>query len=42
MKNELIWNDLRISFLGEDIVRIERRYQGGFCDENTFFIPDRA
>ncbi len=41
MKNELILNDLRICFFGKDIVRIERARDGYFCDENTFFIPDR-
>lgn len=41
MQNLLIFNDIRISFLGEDILRIERKYKGKFCDDRTFFIPDR-
>ena len=41
MENELIYNDIRIAFLGADILRIERKYQGEFCDGETFFIPDR-
>ena len=41
MENELIYNDIRIGFLGADILRIERKYQGEFCDGETFFIPDR-
>lgn len=42
MKNELILGDIRISFLGNDILRIERKYKGTFCDDNTFFIPNRS
>lgn len=42
MKNEFVFHNFRVSFLGEDIVRIERKYQNAFCDANTFFIPDRA
>ena len=41
MKNELIFGDIRVSFLGEDILRIERKYQGAFCNESTYFIPNR-
>lgn len=42
MNNELIVRNIRITFLGEDVVRVERAYRGKFSDENTFFIPDRA
>ena len=41
MKNQLIFGDMRITFLGEDILRIEHKYNGVFCDEDTFFIPNR-
>lgn len=41
MKKELTFGDIRICFLGDGILRIERRYQGAFCDENTYFIPNR-
>lgn len=41
MKNEVIFKDVRVCFLGDDILRIEQRYKGEFCDEDTFFIPDR-
>lgn len=41
MENKIILQDIRITFLGADIVRVERKYRGKFCDENTFFIPDR-
>lgn len=42
MENDLIFGNIRISFLGEEILRIERKYRGAFCNENTFFIPDRG
>ena len=38
----IIFGNLRVQLLSEDIVRVERAEKGGFCDENTFFIPDRA
>ena len=41
MKNQLIFGDIRVSFLGADILRIEQKYMGAFCDEGTYFIPDR-
>ncbi len=43
MKNrEFINRDIRLTFYGEDILRIERSRAGGFCNDNTFFIPDRG
>lgn len=39
---QIVYGNLRVELLSEDIVRIERAEKGGFCDENTFFIPDRA
>ena len=38
----IIFGNLRVQILSEDIVRIERAGKGGFCDKDTFFIPDRA
>ena len=39
---QIVYGNLRVQFLSEDIVRIERAEKGGFCDRDTFFIPDRA
>ena len=39
---EIYYGNLRIQLLSADIVRIERKEKGGFCDGNTFFIPSRA
>jgi len=41
MANGIVYNGLRVCFLGENILRIEKKGKNGFCDENTFFIPDR-
>ena len=41
MKNQVVFGDVRISFLGEDVVRVEQKYKGAFLDEGTYFIPDR-
>ena len=38
---EFIINDLRVQLLGERVVRIEQLTDGAFCDDNTYFIPDR-
>ncbi len=38
---QFIYGDIRIQFLSKHIVRIERKKNGNFCDENTFFIPHR-
>ncbi len=40
--NQLVYNDIRVQFLSEDIIRVERAKKGLFCDNNTFFIPDRG
>ncbi len=42
MNNKLIFGNVRVSFLGGDILRIERSRRGKFSDEDTFFVPDRA
>lgn len=38
---QIIFNKIRIQFLTEDIIRIEKKYDGSFCDAETFFIPNR-
>lgn len=38
---QIIYGKLRVQLLSENIVRIEVARKGKFCDENTFFIPDR-
>lgn len=38
---EFFINDLRVQLLGERVVRIEQLTGGAFCDDNTYFIPDR-
>lgn len=38
---QIIKGNIRIQFLSDCIVRLELRSDGGFCDENTFFIPER-
>ena len=42
MNDQLIIGDIRVSFLGKEIVRVERKYKGAFSDEATFFIPNRS
>ena len=39
---QIIYGKLRVQLLSDDIIRIEVARKGKFCDENTFFIPDRA
>ena len=34
----IIFGNLRVQLLSEDIVRIERAGKDGFCDKDTFFI----
>lgn len=41
MKNGLIFKQVRIGFFAKDILRVELKYRGEFCDENTFFVPER-
>lgn len=38
---QFIIENIRIQLLSEDIVRIERRKNGKFCDDNTFFMPNK-
>lgn len=39
---EIVYGELRVQLLSEEVVRIERAGKKGFCDRDTFFIPDRA
>ena len=39
---EIVYGKLRVQLLSEEVVRIERAGKKGFCDRDTFFIPDRA
>lgn len=39
---QIVFNNVRVQLLSEDIIRIERAKKGAFCDENTFFIPNRT
>ena len=40
--NQFIINSIRVQLLNEDIVRIEYAKNGKFCDDNTFFIPNKT
>lgn len=39
---QLIFDNIRVQILSEDLIRIERARKGEFCDCNTFFIPNRT
>ena len=39
---QIICGNIRVQLLSENTVRIEYGKNGAFCDENTFFIPNRA
>ncbi len=39
---EIIYGNIRVQLLSEEIVRIEYGKNGKFCNENTFFIPNRT
>ena len=38
---ELIYDNVRIQFLSEEVLRLEVRYGAYFTDRNTLWIPDR-
>ncbi len=38
---QFICHNVRVQILGEDIVRVETCQDGQFCDENTFFVPNK-
>jgi len=39
---KIIFGSLRVELLSPDILRLERMREGGFCDEDTFLIPDKG
>ena len=39
---QYIYGDIRIQFFSEEIIRIEQSKDGRFCDENTFFVPNKS
>ncbi len=39
---QIILGKIRVQLLSEDIVRIEYAEKGKFCDDSTFFIPNRT
>ncbi len=39
---EIVFENIRVQLLCDEIVRIEYAAQGKFCDENTLFVPDRS
>lgn len=38
---QIIFNNIRVQLLSNDIIRVEASKKETFCDDNTFFIPDR-
>ena len=39
---QIILDNIRVQLLSEDIVHIEYKKSGKFCDDNTFFIPNKG
>ncbi len=39
---KIIYGNIRVELLSREILRIEYADNGKFCDENTFFIPNRS
>ena len=39
---QIRFGNVRVELLSVDIIRLEYAKGGKFCDENTFFIPDKA
>lgn len=39
---QIVLGNIRVQLLSEDILRIEYGKNGKFCDENTFFVPNRT
>lgn len=39
---QIILGNIRVQLLSDEIVRIEYGKKGEFCDDNTFFIPNRT
>lgn len=38
---QFIYGNIRVQLLNKDIIRVEKNKKGKFCDNNTFFIPNR-
>ena len=41
MVKQVVFRDFRVSFLCNDVIRVEKSRKGVFCDEDTFFFPHR-
>ena len=39
---QIISGNVRVQFLSENIIRIEYGKKGKFCNDNTFFIPNKS
>ena len=39
---QIIYGNIRVQLLNQNIVRVEYGKNGKFCDKNTFFIPNRS
>lgn len=39
---EFIFNQIRVQLIAKNVVRVELAKKGVFCNENTYFIPERA
>ena len=39
---QIICGNIRVQLLNDEIVRLEYSSKGRFCDENTFFIPNKT
>lgn len=39
---EFIFNRIRVQIIEENVVRVEKSSRGVFCDDNTYFIPDKS
>ena len=39
---QIVYGNLRVQLLNKYIVRAEYAKNGKFCDENTFFIPNKT
>lgn len=39
---QIIFNNIRVQLFSNRIIRLEYAKSGKFCDENTFFIPDKG
>ncbi len=38
---QIVLDSIRVQLLSDDIVRVERAHKKAFCNENTFFVPER-